>query len=135
MRGYKTGIKNSPDEWAGTQEDGKGEIIRTKDGAILTHVGAGGMVFNNKQSEALWELSKNMTSNINPFNDMKLPQLSERNNAVVNNDLSVTITLPSVENYNDFVSHLKKDGTFERYVQEVTFGQGLKRNTLNKNKY
>lgn len=135
LRGYKTGIKNSPDEWAWTQEDGKGEIIRTKDGAILTHVGAGGMVFNNKQSEALWELSKNMTSNINPFNDMKLPQLSERNNAVVNNDLSVTITLPSVENYNDFVSHLKKDGTFERYVQEVTFGQGLKRNTLNKNKY
>ena len=54
--GYKSGTKKSDKEWAWTQEGG-GELIRTKDGAILTPLD-NSMVFNNEASMRLWEFSQ-----------------------------------------------------------------------------
>ncbi len=141
LRGYSTGIKKALDDYAWTQENGT-EYIRTKDGALLTPVN-GSMVFNNESSRNLWEFANNPDGYINgiirgnadaPDYLKHISNISDRNN-VVNNQNSIEISLPNVQNYSDFKRELLNDKNFEGFVQEITLGQMLGKGQLRKNKY
>lgn len=54
---HASGTRKAKTNLAWTNENGNGEIIRTSDGAILTPVGKGGMVFDNAASQRLWDLA------------------------------------------------------------------------------
>ena len=49
-------------------------------------------------------------------------------------DVEMNINLPNVTNYEDFKSELIKDKQIEQFVQTVTFGNALGKNSLSKYK-
>lgn len=58
-KGYASGSKHIPhDQIAWTQENGGEMIYRSSDGAILTPLGEGDMVFTNEMSRRLWKLGQ-----------------------------------------------------------------------------
>lgn len=79
------------------------------------------------------ELTRDLFSN-NLNKQRKL--LSSRNNTVAsNNNITMNIELPNVQNYNDFVDKLQRDKRFENIVQSMTIGNALGKNSLNKLKF
>ena len=53
----------------------------------------------------------------------------------INNDNTISISLPNVTNYPEFKQALQKDPRFIGFVQEVTLGQAMGKNSLRKNNY
>ena len=47
----------------------------------------------------------------------------------------ITIPIDHVEDYNDFVDQLSKDGRFEKYIQSITVDRIAGGSRLAKNKY
>ena len=47
-------------------------------------------------------------------------------------NVNVNFTLPNISNYEEFSSSLIRDKSFERAIQNMTFGNALGRNSLNK---
>ena len=132
--GYKSGTSNASKGYHWTQEDGEELIYRTSDGAVLTPLGQGDMVFDNESSKRLWELANNPEGfmkkyNISPsiisamlpqhiFNS-SLPDFdtygeahSSQNMSI--GDINVNMELPNVTDYKDFRNQLISDSTFEK---------------------
>ena len=132
--GYAKGTSNVPeDQLAWTQENEKGELIyRTKDGAILTPLNKGDMVFTHDMTQRLWEIAKN---NIPTGTQGTAVVRSTANFGDSNVNASFTINLPNVKNYDQFKKELQNDNNFEKFVKEITIGQLNGNNTLNKRKY
>lgn len=96
---------------------------------MLTPLSTGDMVFTNEMSENLWKMAQgNLPSG-------HIPHVSRIGATSVNNQNSIAISLPNVTNYNEFKNSLQKDTKFIGFMQEVTLGQALGKNKLNKNKY
>lgn len=131
IKGYYRGGKNINEPFVWTQEKGT-EYIRTKDGAILTP--NADMVFNNKASETLFEFANNPSQFIT---SLKVPTNIPKSNinSVINNDNTINVTLPNVQNYSEFKQQLQKDNNFQSFIQDVTIGQMLGKRKFNKNKY
>lgn len=108
LKGYAKGSKHATEDFAWTQEEGN-EIIRTSDGAILTPVGKGGMVFTNEMSQRLWELSKNpnlFKNNISGVN-INIPDIQS---AYQGGDVNITfgdIELPNVTDSAEFANSVE----------------------------
>ena len=47
----------------------------------------------------------------------------------------VSIAIDHVENYDDFVAQMKKDGKFERMIQSMTIGRAAGKGALDKYRY
>lgn len=136
LKGYRVGSKRiSEDQLAWTQENGSEIIYRARDGALLTPVNQGDMVFTNEMSQRLWEMSKGNMPALNVGANYKIPENLSNNIRTVNNENSINITLPNVKNYDEFKSGLQKDKSFIGFMQEATLGQALGKNSLNRNKY
>lgn len=137
LQGYKTGARRiSNAQYAWLHEDGS-ELIRTSDGALLTRLGQGDMVFTNEMSQRLWEISKGMLPH-SASTDVNLSNLlpyADRQGGVINNSNDITIQLPNVTNYAEFKRELQKDSKFAGFVQEITLGQASGRPRLNSNRY
>lgn len=90
LEGYASGAKRiDKDQWAWTQEHGKGELImRQSDHAILTHLNQGDSVFSHEQVQRLWDLSN---ENFNNLWNVNLP----------------TSTLPDIVNRNDMSQNIE----------------------------
>lgn len=147
---YASGTNHAKDDWAWTQENGS-ELIRTSDGAILTPVGKGGMVFNNKSSENLYELSndpvgyfKSAMGSINPMVNVDkyiptLPANNSKNGDVNMGGVNFSIGQIVADNPQEFVNQLKQvmasDKKVQKMVQEITLGQSLGNNSFNARKY
>ena len=131
---YATGTKKVlNDELAWTQDAGSELIYRTTDGAILTPLGAGDMVFTNEMSKRLWEIaSGDLPSSVGTT---KVPNISSNNQSTINLDNQISISLPNVKDYDSFKKELQNDSRFEKFIQEVTLGQAMGNNKLNKRKY
>jgi hypothetical protein len=131
--GYATGSHYIPySQAAWTQEQGGELIYRTTDGAILTPLNQGDMVFTNEMSQRLWELAKGEI----PIgvNDMPIAGVnSVQTNVTANNE--ITIVLPNVQDYDSFKKSLQNDPRFEKWMEEVTIGRIYGNNSLNKRKY
>lgn len=147
---YASGTNHAKGDWAWTQEKGS-EIIRTSDGAILTPVGKGGMVFNNESSKNLYELSqdpisyfKDNMSAINPMVNVDkyiptLPTNNSKNGDVSMGGVNFSIGQIVADNPQEFVNQLKQvmasDTKVQKIVQEITLGQSLGNNSLNARRY
>lgn len=133
---YASGAKITSSQNAWTQENGSEVIYRAKDGAMLTPLNNGDMVFSHAMSENLWNLAK-----------MNIPELIERSMSqpIVNNKQDVTIspntniqmsiTLPNVKNYEEFRQAMLNDRQFQNGIQEMTLGAAMGRNSLSKRQY
>lgn len=136
--GYKNGTKSATEGIHRTDEKGLGsEVIFSKKYGTLRKLDAGDMVFNADQVEKLWNLSKGITTP-NMYMDnlgAKLPDISNISNNLANKvDVEfgdVTLSLPNVKNYEDFMKQMVSDKRFLKAVQEGTLGQVLGRNSLN----
>ena len=130
---YAKGTKGVPfNQLAYTQENGQELVYRTDSGALLTPLGQGDMVFTNDMTQRLWEIA----SGANPFTEtFASPNISSVTAQTVNNDNKLTVVLPNVESYEDFKRQMKADTNVQQWMQEVTIGQMMGNNKLNKNKY
>jgi hypothetical protein len=136
--GLKKGSKSAHGGLTLTDEDGLGsEVIFSKKYGTLRKLDAGDMVFNADQVEKLWNLSKGITTP-NMYMDnlgVKLPDVPNISNNLANKvDVEfgdVTLSLPNVKNYEDFMKQMVSDKRFLKAVQEGTLGQVLGRNSLN----
>lgn len=137
--GYKNGTKSAIAGIHRTDEQGLGsEVIFSKKYGTLRKLDAGDMVFNADQVEKLWNLSKGITAP-NMYMDnlgAKLPDIPNISNNLANKvDVEfgdVTLSLPNVHNYEDFMKQAQQDPKFEKMVQNMTLGQTLGRNSLSK---
>lgn len=136
--GYRNGTRSAS---AGVhiydEEDPGSEVLVTKYG-VLRQFDSGDTVFNKDQVEKLWNLSKGITTP-NMYMDnlgAKLPDIPNMSNNLSNKvDVQfgdVTLSLPNVRNYEDFMKEAQKDPKFEKMIQNMTLGQTLGRNSLNK---
>ena len=135
--GYKNGTKSATAGIHRTDEKGLGsEVIFSKKYGTLRKLDTGDMVFNADQVEKLWNLSKGMPNMFVDNLGAKLPDISNISNNLANKvDVSygdVTLTFPNVHNYEDFMKQAQQDPKFEKMVQNMTLGQTLGRNSLNK---
>ena len=131
--GYKSGTSNAAKGYHWTQEEGEEIIYRTSDGAVLTPLGKGDMVFDNESSHRLWELSKNPEAYMKKYNidpstitatipqptlNISIPDFgnagSTQSSQINVGDISVNLELPNITDYTDFRNQLIKDGTFEK---------------------
>lgn len=136
--GYRNGTKSATAGIHRTDEEGLGsEVIFSKKYGTLRKLDAGDMVFNADQVEKLWNLSKGITTP-NMYMDnlgAKLPDIPNISNNLANKvDVEfgdVTLSLPNVHNYEDFMKQMVSDKRFLKAVQEGTFGQVLGCNSLN----
>ena len=136
--GLKKGTKSATGGIALTDEEGLGsEVIFSKKYGTLRKLDSGDTVFNKDQVEKLWNLSKGITTP-NMYMDnlgAKLPDIPNMSNNLSNKvDVQfgdVTLSLPNVQNYEDFMKQMVKDKRFVKAIQEGTLGQVLGRNSLN----
>lgn len=134
--GYRKGTKSATSGVHIYDEDNPGsEVIVTKYGT-LRQFDSGDTVFNKDQVEKLWNLSKGMPNMFVDNLGAKLPDIPNISNNLANKvDVSygdVTLSFPNVHNYEDFMKQAQQDPKFELMIQEMTIGQTLGRNSLNK---
>lgn len=134
--GLKKGSKSAPGGLTLTDEEGLGsEVIFSKKYGTLRKLDTGDMVFNADQVEKLWNLSKGMPNMFVDNLGAKLPDIPNISNSLANKvDVEfgdVTLSLPNVKNYEDFMKQMVSDKRFLKAVQEGTLGQVLGRNSLN----
>lgn len=131
---YATGSRSIPhNQLAWTQEEGQELIYRTTDGALLTPLGQGDMVFTNAMTQRLWEIASGTT----PFSSANLsaPDISSNLTQNVSAENTFNFNLPNVTNADEFIDELKNNERFEKIVQEVSIGRMMGNNKLNKYKY
>ena len=134
VKGFITGSKYIPrSQLAWTQENGDELIFRRSDGAMLTPLGQGSMVFTNEMSKRLWEIASGDIPNV--LGDLKTPNINAKASTTINSDNKITISLPNVQDYASFKRELQNDNGFEKFIQEITIGQVNGNNSLNKRKY
>lgn len=138
--GYRKGTKSATSGVHIYDEDNPGsEVIVTKYGT-LRQFDSGDTVFSKEQVQKLWDMSKGITD-LTPnmgLNNIasKLPDIPVNSKSMSNKvDISygdVSLSFPNVHNYEDFMKQAQQDPKFEKMVQNMTLGQTLGRNSLNK---
>lgn len=135
---YAKGTRYVPsDQEAWTQENEKGELIyRTTDGAILTPLNKGDMVFTHEQTEMLYDISKNGlpylmgSENINRY---------ICNNSNKTNNLTINIDQVIANDPLEFAERLRNtivnDKQTDYLIKQITVGEMMGENSLGKNKY
>ena len=135
IKAYASGTSGITYKQVAWTQDGGSEIIyRSSDGAILTPLNVGDKVFTHEMSENLWKIAQGNLEGIGT-NLIKIPDNFGTQARTINNDNMISINLPNATNYDEFKRDLQKDPKFVGFVQEVTLGQALGRNSLNKNRY
>lgn len=146
LKGYAKGTDNVPyDQLAWTQENNKPEvIIRKSDGAVLTPLGKGDMVVSPKQIETLRTLlatsSTHIAGNLGAENlksaEQNISKINNTNNSNVNNEIHLTMNLPNVTNYDEFIKRVPNDlmhnKKFVGAMQAMTVGEMSGGSTLRK---
>lgn len=133
LRVLKRGTRRVPDNDYYWTQEGRGQnelITRKSDGAIMTRLGKGDMVFNSDMTRNLWALAKNPP----PYADIeaiKAPDISS-NISIGDSSVDITFNLPNVANADEFMKTLQKSKKFEQIVQSMTIGRIQGKGTLNK---
>lgn len=134
--GYRKGTKSATKGLHIYDEDNPGsEVLVTKYG-VLRQFDSGDTVFNKEQVQKLWDMSKGITPNMGLSNvTSKLPDIPVNSKSMSNKmDVQfgdVTLSLPNVQNYEDFMKQMVRDKRFVKAIQEGTLGQVLGHNSLN----
>lgn len=121
IKGYASGGHNLKKQFAWTQEDGTEYIIRPSDGAILTPLAKGDSVLTSEATKNLWNMANNPIDLIKDNLSVSVPNIPVINgNGTVDNNIQMTINLPGVTNYQEFVTRLQSDKKFEKMIVDVT---------------
>ena len=132
--GYAKGTRHVPkDQLALTQEEGSELIYKTDTGAMLTPLNQGDMVFTHEMSQRLWQIASGEI----PMTTLgkltaKLPNVKNGN---ITANSNITFNLPNVTNAEQFMNELTQSSRFEKIIQEISIGQLVGNNKLNKYKY
>ncbi|MDE7436845.1 MAG: DUF3597 family protein, partial [Lachnospiraceae bacterium] len=142
LHGYAEGSNGIPDDrLAWTQEKGGELIYRAADGALLTPLGKGDMVFTSEMTKRLWEYAKQnpvrpSLPQIPTLQDVYLPVPEDIGSHASGN---VTVQIDNIEmnGVNDpeqFTQELTKALSCDRRVKQIlvdeTIGRSLGRNSL-----
>ena len=114
---------------------GKAVKMSGEDGFILAKTGE--EVLSLEKIKALGDSFKALNPVISTVKTMIPTNVPVRNQNIGGNnigDVEMNINLPNVTNYEDFKSELIKDKQIEQFVQTVTFGNALGKNSLSKYK-
>ena len=132
VHGYKNGVYNlRQSEWAWTQENGAEAIIRPSDGAVLTPLVKGDTVLNADTTRNLLDLINSPKDFIKEqMGKMVVPNRTVHDN--ISNDIQMSITLPNVQNYEQFKYAMQHDPNFEKMVQAMTVGCAAGKGSLRK---
>ena len=129
---YARGGKNLKEQLAWLDEYGRNEtIIRKSDGAVLTRLNLGDSVLKKMASDNLWNMANDPTQFIKD-NMPSNTKVSNIGGGTQNNSFDISINVPNVTNYREFMSAMQKDKQFERLIQEMTLGQMNGNNSLRK---
>lgn len=125
---YAKGSKGiTHDQIAWTQEKGAELIFRKDDGSLLMPLGTGDKVFTAQMTDNLWDIAKGK------FATTGIPTKNIGN--TINNANSISISLPNVNNYEEFKTQLKKDPKLTAFIQQITLGEAVNGVKLSKKKY
>lgn len=132
-RGFASGVEDLPfDQFAWTQERAPEAIIRRSDNALLTPLKRGDSVLNKAATANIWDMANNPAEFI--MNQMKLPfSPVQANGGTINNTIDLEITLPSVNNYEEFMNAARSDPKFEKLIQAMTVDRMARRSAQAKN--
>lgn len=120
---------------AWTQEDGQELIYRSSDGAILTPLGKGDMVFTSDMSRILWEIAQNpsLLDGITTTATAIPRGIINNGSNNIQNDVTISVSLPGVTNYEEFRDKIIVDKKIEKSFK--TMLDPLNNNSLNKFRY
>lgn len=153
IKGYAKGTNSvKKDEWANLMEEGQ-EIITLPDGSIIMPLAKGSGVINNPKTEQVLSLADNADSILQMVDsgagsllDNQIQQIMDAGSQIHTSHISnnsgltsvtnqISIELPNVQNYNDFVTQMQHDSNFEKMIQAMTIGQVNGQSKLNKYRY
>lgn len=136
-KGWRKGTANVPKTdlyW--TNENASELIYRTTDGAILTPLNAGDMVFNHDQMKALYEMSLEQANNGAASIGNSLSSVRKTSNT---NNLSINVEQVIANDPMEFAERLretiKNDTRTDKLIKQITIGEMTGGNTLTKNRY
>ena len=124
VKALATGAKRiDANDMAWTQEKGQEYIVRPSDGAILTPVARGDSVLNATASSNIWNMANSPAEFIR--DNLKLSATSVPNNSNVQSNYTqhldkVVFNLPNVKNYDELLSAMQKDKSFEKLITSMT---------------
>jgi polyhydroxyalkanoate synthesis regulator phasin len=138
-KSYATGVKNlSKDQLAWTQENGGLEyIIRPSDGAILTPLAKNDSVLNASASSNLWSVANNPEQFIRDnlgLSAISAPTIQKSAENTYNGDMNFSVTLPNVQNYEQFKYAMQRDKSFERFIRSVSVDRLFGKSSISKYK-
>ena len=87
-------------------------------------------MLNNAAHDNLWSLVNDPTGFLRK--QLK-PEVNLINATGGGNVVNMQFNLSGLKNPEEFMSALQRDKQFEKLIQEITFGQGLRHNSLAKN--
>lgn len=138
-KSYATGVKNlNKDQLAWTQENGGLEyIIRPSDGAILTPLAKNDSVLNASASSNLWSVANNPEQFIRDnlgLSVISTPTVQKSAENTYNGDMNFSVTLPNVQNYEQFKYAMQRDKSFERFIRSVSVDRLFGKSSISKYK-
>lgn len=105
-----------------------------EDGIILARTGE--EVLSLEKIDALRNTFKEITPIMNLMNNIpKIPKFEGIGNRVINNNIEMSVILENVNNYEDIFEKFKHDTTGQKFIQQLTLGNALGKNSLAKFKY
>ena len=130
--GLYRGTRSVPkDDMYWTQDVyGQEMIARKSDGALLTRLGKGDMVFTNEMTKSLYDFAKN-PEGFMKFDPPTLHDVGTTIN-VGDSDIDITFNVPNVTNADDFMRTLQRSKKFEQLVQSMTIGRINGKGTVGK---
>ena len=124
--GYKQGkYRLSKDELAWTQEGGGMEaIIRPSDGAILTPLAKHDSILKASATSNIFDFANDpngfIRDNLNIGSISSDIPIKAISNDTYDNDFSMQVVLPNVQNYEEFKYAMQHDKSFEKMVRAMT---------------
>ena len=120
LKSYATGGYNLRKQMAWTQDGGSEYIIRKSDGAILTPINNGDSVLNAAASTNLRNMTNDPGKFISEHLRTSIPNIQKSSN--VSNqfgDISITIPLENVADFNDFIREFQNSSKVEGIIKSV----------------
>lgn len=138
LKGYASGNKKLlSNEYAWTQEDGSEMIIRPSDGAVLTPLAKNDSVLSATASRNIFDMANSPADFIK--SNLDLEKVGTNTNAssqtsYTQNLDKVIFNLPNVKNYNELLTEMQRDKSFERLISSMTIDRLAGKSALAKGK-
>ena len=121
LSGYAYGLKKAyKNEAAWVNEKGLETILSPSNRAIITHISKGDAVLDDEATRNLFKMANNPDDYINRNGFANgLVGSGNAGTTIINNDNEMSISLPNVTNYDDFVYALQHDKKVERLLNAM----------------